>query len=102
MTKICLLLFFIIINWKNNVYCQNESDDQDHVVLIGLAVEGFSPCEDRFVWMNREIGRRPSEENYWKGTINLDDYKNLTEATINLLLDYPAVLKLVLFILFYK
>ncbi|XP_077287006.1 chymotrypsinogen A-like isoform X1 [Arctopsyche grandis] len=60
--------------------------------FIGLAVEGFNPCPDGFIFMEREIGRRPSVENYWDGTFNLKTYKNLTEARIELRLDNPAVI----------
>ncbi|XP_077287857.1 trypsin-1-like [Arctopsyche grandis] len=82
-----ILLFVILLFNLNNVKCQT-----DGMSFIGLAMEGFNPCPDGFIFMEREIGRRPSVENYWDGTLYLKDYKNLTEARIELRLDNPAVI----------
>ena len=78
------------------VNCQSD-DDVSGMSFIGLALEAFSPCPDGFISMEREIGRRPSEENYWSGYFNLKKYKNLPEARIFLKLDNPATFKIVSF-----
>ncbi|XP_077297195.1 uncharacterized protein LOC143918941 [Arctopsyche grandis] len=80
-------LFIILLFNLNNVKSQT-----DGMTFIGLAMEGFNPCPDSFIFMEREIGRRPSKENYWKGTFYLKEYKNLSEARIELRLDSPAVI----------
>lgn len=82
--------FIIILFNLNNAKCQS-----DGMSFIGLALEAFNPCPDNFIYMEREIGRRPSEENYWKGTFNLKKFKNLPEARIELRLDSPAVITIV-------
>ncbi|XP_077287856.1 trypsin-1-like [Arctopsyche grandis] len=80
-------LFIILLYNLNNVKCQT-----DGMSLMGLAVQGFNPCPDGFIFAQREIGRRPSVENYWDGTFNLKTYKNLSEARIELRLDSPAII----------
>lgn len=92
------MLIIHLMLWSLGNCQSNDEDPNSGMSLIGFAVEGFNPCPDGFVWMEREIGRRPSEENYWSGTFRLRNYKNLSEARVYMTLDSPAVLTIVSFV----
>lgn len=73
-----------------------QEDDDDSMSFIGLAYEAYNPCPDGFISMGREIGRKPSEENYWEGSFNLNNFTHLNEARLEITLDNSAVVTVVL------
>lgn len=71
-------------------YVESQSDGMSY---LGLAYQGFLPCPD--LTMDRYIGLPPDEENYWNGTLSLDNYPNISEVRIRLTLDNKAVITIV-------
>lgn len=79
-------LSFIIVFWVNYIHGLDEG-----MVSIGTAIESYSPCDNRAISMNREIGGPPNLENYWNGTLSLTKWPNIREVRLTLELDNPAV-----------
>lgn len=78
-----------------SVICGLQSTHgQDGMSLIGDAIEAFSPCDDFVLAMERLIGGRPKNENYWDGTFYLDKWPNVPEVRIGVTVDNPATIEL--------
>lgn len=60
------------------------------MIALGDAIEGFAPCDDFVLSMERIIGGPPKLENYWDGTIYLDKWPHIRELRIGLTVDNRA------------
>lgn len=63
---------------------------EEEMTYIGEAYEGFNPCDDFFLSMDRIIDGPAKSANYWNGIFYFEKWPNLKEYRIALTVDNKA------------